>query len=129
MPPKRTRPIEYIESDDENDTTVPPPPTMIQAHTQIQSGSRRLSTTNFYYEMPTSPQKCPAPATGEPIIWRSEEATSAPTDSAMLSDEESDADQVKRMLEPGYVSTMQDERTKRKRGFLGVSVFVSLVWT
>jgi hypothetical protein len=47
----------------------------------------------------------------------------------MLSDEESDADQVKRMLEPGYVSTMQDERTKRKRGFLGASVFVSLVWT
>jgi hypothetical protein len=42
-------------------------------------------------------------------------------DIAIYSDDEDDMDHAERMLEPGYVSTVRDERVKRTRGFLGVS--------
>jgi len=119
MPPKRQHRItKYIDSDDESPT--PQPPLIIQTHTHIHPTSRGLSTSNLHYEMPSSPLKRHACTANEAIAWRDDD--SEPMSLPIYSDDEDDnMDDAERMLEPGYVSTVRDDRVKRKRGFLGVS--------
>jgi hypothetical protein len=119
MPPKRRHQItEYFDSDDE--CPSPPPAHIIQNHTHILSSSRGLSMNNTYYEMPASPKKQPTRMAWEPILWREDEAMSPGNNIIIHSDDEEDMNYAERMLEPSYVSTMQDEQVKRKRTFLGV---------
>lgn len=111
---------EYIDSGDESATSLSRPANIIQTHTHIQLASHGLSTSNTHYEVLASPQKRPACTPYEPILWRQDELMSLGHDIAIYSDEEEDdVDHGKRMLEPGYVSTVRDEQVKRKRGLLG----------
>jgi hypothetical protein len=128
MPRKRNLQItEYIDSDDECPSS-PSPAHVVQSHTHIQPASHGLSTTSTYYEMPASPQKRPTRVAHEHILWRDDEPMSQGHEILIHSDDdEDDVDCAERMLEPGYVSTVRDDRVKRKRTFLGVRCSIPLL--